>query len=186
MQPVYDRTARDLAAVKESVIALHTDDGPVTWWSAQDLRTWSSRPWNQDGKQLPLVYHAQVRVDVRFRDFTALSRWVAQHTNETEGFGVGRVEWTLTDDRRKELLRQVRTEAVQDAARRAQQYADALDLGAVRPVAIADAGMLGSGMARGRSAEMDLMAAPGSAPDVELAPDEIKVSAAVDARFVAG
>lgn len=189
MEPVYDRVARDLEAVKTSVTPLKTGDhGPVTWWSAEQLRTWSTRPWNKDGVQLPLVHHASVDVEVKFRDFSSLSRWVSQHVANTDGFRVSQVEWTLTTKRRTELQRQVRTRAVEDAVLRAQQYADALGLGRIRPVAIADAGMLGAGLhpeggssgAYLRSAGMPV----GGAPDVELLPEDIQVSAAVDARFV--
>ena len=70
MEPVYDRVARDLEAVKASIAPLHAPDhGPVIRWSTQDVRTWSSRPWNQDGKQLPPVHHASVGVEEKFRDF---------------------------------------------------------------------------------------------------------------------
>ncbi len=190
MEPVYDRVARDLEAVRASVTPLKTGDhGPVTWWSAEQLRTWSNRPWNKDGKQLPLVHHASVGIEVKFRDFSALSRWVGQHVANTEGFRVSHVEWALTKKRRTELLRQVRTRAVEDAVIRAQQYADALGLGKIRPVAIADAGMLGAsphpeggvGPAYLRAA-----AAPAGGAEVELRPEHIEVSAAVDARFVGG
>ena len=149
MEPVYDRVARDLEAVKASVTPLKTGDhGPVTWWSAQQLRTWSTRPWNKDGVQLPLVHHASVDIEVKFRDFASLSRWVGQHVANTEGFRVSHVEWALTSKRRTEMQRQARTRAVEDAVLRAQQYADALGLGKIRPVAIADAGMLGAGILR--------------------------------------
>ena len=78
MEPVYDRVARDLEAVMASVTPLKTGDhGPVTWWSADQVRTWSSRPWNKDGKQLPLVHHASVgyRGEVpRLRRSVALGR----------------------------------------------------------------------------------------------------------------
>jgi uncharacterized protein YggE len=80
----------------------------------------------------------------------------------------------------------VRTAAVHDAVTRAQQYADALGLSGVRPVAVADAGMLGVELhLDGRPAATFLRAAgsAGTGPDVELAPEEIEVSAAVDARF---
>ena len=189
MEPVYDRVARDLEAVKTSVTPLKTGDhGPVTWWSAQQLRTWSTRPWNQDGIQLPLVHHASVGIEVKFRDFAALSRWVGQHVANTDGFSVSRVEWRLTSKRRTELQRQARTRAVEDAVIRAQQYADALGLGKIRPIAVADAGMLGDGLhpeSGGRAAYMRAVsAAPDSGPDVELIPEDIEVSAAVDARFV--
>ena len=187
MEPVYDRVARDLEAVKASVTPLKAgDDSPVTWWSAEQLRTWSNRPWNKDGKQLPLVHHASVDVEVKFRDFSALSRWVGQHVANTEGFRVSRVDWDLTSKRRTELLRQVRTRAVEDAVIRAQQYADALGLGKIRPVAIADAGMLGASLHPDGGVGAGYLraaAAPGGAPDVELLPEHIEVSAAVKARL---
>ena len=118
----------------------------MTWWSTRHVRTWSERPWNQDGKQLPLVHHASVGVEVKFRDFAELARWVGRHAEHTAGFSLDGVEWALTEKRQQELARQVRTRAVQDAAARAQEYADALGLGPVRPVALADAGMLSSGL----------------------------------------
>ncbi len=191
MPPVYARVARDLEAVKASIEPLHDGArGPVTWWSAQQLHTWSNRPWNKDGKLLPMVHHASVGVEVKFLDFTALSRWVADHISGTEGFRVSRVEWALTVKNRDELRRQVRTEAVLDAATRAQQYADALGLGQIRPVAVADAGMLGNGLhpdgGGHGTAFMRAAAAPGGGADVELVPQDIEVSAAIDARFVVG
>jgi uncharacterized protein YggE len=190
LQPVYERVARDLEAVKASIAPLRdAKDGQVTWWATQDVRTWSNRPWNKDGKQLPLVHHATVGIDVKFRDFAALSRWVGQHVAETAGFQLTRVEWTLTTKRRDALVAEVRTRAVKDAADRAQQYADALGLGPIRPVAIADAGMLGSGMRPEESGGTAYLRAAGSAAaptEMELVPEDIEVSAAVDARFVAG
>ena len=192
-QPVHDRVVADLEAVKASVKALHDPHhGPVTWWSTKNVRTWAQRPWNQDGKQLPLVHHASVGVEVKFRDFTALGRWVSQHVSSTQGFSLDGVVWALTENNRQDLERAVRTRAVQDAARRAQEYADALDLGPVRPVAVADAGMLGNGLhvsGGGGAAPYARMAAAKDNSDgaeLELSPEDIEVSAEVDARFVAG
>ncbi|HYZ68509.1 MAG TPA: SIMPL domain-containing protein, partial [Mycobacterium sp.] len=72
MEPVYGRVARDLDAIKASVAPMDDPhNGPVTWWSADQLRTWSRRPWSKDGKQLPLVHHAAVSLEVQFRDFSA-------------------------------------------------------------------------------------------------------------------
>lgn len=191
MQPVYDRVARDLEAVKTSLTPLHdAEQGPVTWWSAEALRTWSNRPWNQDGKQLPLVHHARVGVEAKFLDFSELSRWVGGHIAATDGFRVDNVEWTLTTRRRDELLKHVRTEAVRDAVERARQYADALGLGEIHPVAIADAGMLGakpdSGPGPGPGVARFAVARSARAPEVEFVPADIEVSVEVDARFAAG
>lgn len=191
MESVYDRVARDLESVKASVVPLLDDErGPVTWWSAEQLRTWTTRPFNQDGLQLPQVHHASVGVQVKFRDFQALSRWVGEHVAGTEGFRLSHVEWALTVSRRDELAREVRTKAVQDAVTRAQQYADALGLGTVVPVALADAGMLsasGPPSAGPAAAQLRGMAMAGAAgsPDVGLVPEDIEVSATVDARFLA-
>ena len=189
MQPVYDRVARDLEAVKASVVQLEGGgQGAVTWWSAQQLRTWSTRPWHQDGKRLPLVHHATVGVEVKFRDFAALSRWVGEHVSNTEGFTLSRVDWALTEKRRDELVEEVRTKAVQDAAARAQLYADALELGPVSPLAIADAGMLGTQALHegGGGFVRAVPASGGSGRDVELVPEDVRVSATIDGRFVAG
>ena len=184
---MYGRVARDLEVVKSSIGRLDDkENGAVTWWSADQLRTWSNRPWNKDGKQLPLVHHASVDLEVKFRDFSALSRWVGEHVANTEGFRVARVEWALTAKRREALEKDVRARAVLDAVRRAQQYADALGLGQIRPVAIADAGMLGTRPESGPQGALMRAAAVGGAPEVELAPEHIEVSAEVDARFVVG
>jgi uncharacterized protein YggE len=189
MQPVYDRVVRDLEAVKASIGPLHDPaNGPVTWWSTQHVRTWARRPWNQEGKQLPLVHHASVGVEVKFRDFGALARWVGQHVEHTDGFRVDGVTWALTANRQQELARQARTRAVQDAAARAQEYADALELGPVRPVALADAGMLGEGLhpnAFSEAAAFTRGAAKDSqGAELALSPEDIEVSATIDARFV--
>jgi len=186
MEAVYAAVASDLAVLKDSIAALQ-EQGAVTWWSADQLRTWSNRPWNDKGKQLPLVHHAAVGVEVKFRDFAALSEWVGQRIADMEGFRVSQVRWALTDEQRTSLLAEVRARAVQDAVTRAQQYADALGLGTVAPVAIADAGMLNTRPEAGSQGEhMRLMAAPAAAPVAELEPEHIEVSATVDARFIAG
>ena len=190
MGSVYDRVAHDFGAVKASVTRLQSGDpAPVTWWSAEQLRTWSRRPWHKDGKQLPLVHHASVNVEVKFRDFGVLSQWVGEHIANTGGFRVAAVNWALTAVRRETLTADARTRAVRDAVARAQQYADALELGTVRPVAIADAGMLGAALqpeGGGGATFLRAAAAAGGGGDVELLPEDIEVTATVDARFLVG
>lgn len=191
IEPVYQRVVRDMDAVKSSITPLHNPDGgPVTWWSTGQVRTWADRPWNNEGKQLPLVHHASVDIKVKFSDFTALSRWVGGHVTETGGFSLSRIEWALTAKHRDELVARVHTAAVQDAVTRAQRFSDALALGPVRPVAIGDAGMLGRSPEGSSSAPFALraMAAPkgGGAPELDFSPADIEVAVSVDAKFVAG
>lgn len=184
MEPVYQRVARDLEQVKSSVAVLK-NQGVITWWSAEQLRTWSNRPWSKDGKQLPLVHHATVGVEAKFRDFSELSRWVGQGIANIEGFSLEGVKWALTSKRRQALTSEVRTRAVQDATVRAQHYADALGFGKVVPVAIADAGMLAAGLDPDRVAVAGYSRVGSAArqSNVELVPNHIELSASVDARF---
>jgi|GEM_PF-833573 hypothetical protein len=189
MEPVYTRVARDLEVVQTSVAELKNGDAAaVTWWSAERLRTWSTRPWNQDGKQLPPVHHASVSMQVKFRDFAALSAWVGQHVTNIGGFQVANIVWALTVKRRDELIRQVREGAVHDAVERAQLYADALGLGKISPVAIADAGMLVANLrpdhGQVRTVARAGLGQSGHGSGVELVPADIEVAASVDARFV--
>lgn len=191
MEPVYERVAGDLETLKASISPiLDPDSGAITRWSSDQLRTWSNRLRNNDGSQLPLVHHASLGVKVEFGDFSALSAWIGAQVAAIEGFAVSTIEWTLIPTHREELQREARNRAVQDAVTRAQQYADALSLGPIRPVAVADAGML-TGISSSADAPQvrqvrAAAAVAGSGPDLELLPKDIELSVAVDARFTAG
>ncbi|MVA74429.1 DUF541 domain-containing protein [Auraticoccus sp. F435] len=186
---VHRGVADALGEVTGSISPLHDPQrGPVTWWASDQLRTSARRPWNKDGKQLPLVFSARADVQAKFSDFSALSRWVGQVLT-IQGVKLDRIEWALTEVRKRQLTHRVRTEAVGDAARKAQVYADALGLGDVVPVALADAGMLGQGLdpaAGGQAVAFARGAAAPSSAEVAFAPQDIQVSATVDARFLAG
>ncbi|MGB7359505.1 MAG: SIMPL domain-containing protein [Mycobacterium sp.] len=133
--------------------------------------------------------HASVSIEVKFRDFAALSAWVDKHVTNTEGFHLTNIRWALTVKRRDELIRQVREAAVHDAVERAQLYADALGLGNIRPVAIADAGMLVANLypdgdyGQVRTVARSGLGQSGYGSGVELVPQDIQVTASVDARF---
>ncbi|RCK70217.1 SIMPL domain-containing protein [Desertihabitans brevis] len=187
---VHGGVAEAVGAVTERVRPLHDPAaGPVTWWASDQLRTWARRPWNSEGKQLPLVFHASADVRVKFADFSVLSRWLAE-VLQVRGVRVNRIEWALTEARKTELTHRVRAQAVADARQKAQAYADALGLGAVTAVAVADAGMLGQGLEPSNGAPPVAFAragaASGGAAEVAFAPEDVEVSAAVDARFLAG
>lgn len=186
---VHAGVSEALRAVTQRVQPLHRpDEGSVTWWSTDQLRTWARRPHHKDGKQLPLVFHASSDVRAKFRDFAVLSRWLAEVLTIT-GVRVDRIEWALTEARRQELTGQVRAQAVREAQAKAQAYADALSLGSVTAVALADAGMLGEGLVpqSGHQAmAFTRGVAGGAGADVAFLPQDIEVSAAVDARFLVG
>lgn len=165
-----------------------SDSGPFTWWTNDQIRTWSERPWNESGRQLPQVHHAAVEVQVRFSDFGALSRWIPSVIT-LNGVTVSGIEWSLTDARRDELTEQSRVAAVHDARTKALSYANSLGLGDVRPVAIADLGMLGEPMMHGARPALrnfSLDSAGGGAEQVlDFTPQDVVITSYVDARFVA-
>lgn len=185
---VYGAVVHAGQAVLATVTPLHSpDSGPVTWFSSGRVRTWANRPWNQDGKQLPLVHHASQSITVKFSDFDELSRWLSAAV-EIKGVTVSDIAWTLTEKVRMELTRQVRANAVRNARDKAQEYADALELGPVRVVEIADSGMLGQGLQpeMGQVVAYARGAAADAGGGVQLVPEDVSVEASVDARFLIG
>lgn len=180
-ESVFAAVSATLARVRAGIEALYDPDhGPVTRYAVDQVRVGSHRPWNADGERLPLVHNAAVAVAATFRDFDALSSWVAANANES-GVQIGSVDWTLTRRTRAKLERRARRRALRDAQRRAQDYADALDLGAVRVVTVSDPGV---GAPIGR--KMVFAAAMSDVPDeqrVSLRPEDVEIEAAVEATF---
>ncbi|WP_195760747.1 SIMPL domain-containing protein [Agromyces kandeliae] len=175
---------RLLAAIRELEVA-----GALESWSAGQLRVWSHRPWNDQGRQLPLVHQASADLEVVFRDLEALGGWVGP-VSSTSDVTVQGVDWRLTDATRSRVQEAAQRSAVADAVRKAAVYAEALGLGAPTPVELADRGLLqAQPIPRAhqavavRAMAMDVSDA-GPAP--EFAPAKLVVEASVDARFTAG
>ena len=163
-EPVYGRVARDLEVVKSSIGRLDDkENGAVTWWSADQLRTWSNRPWNKDGSSF-----ARASRERRPRgEVSGLQRAVPLGRRaRREHRGIPRCARRVGTDGETSgsAGEDVRARAVLDAVTRAQQYADALGLGQIRPVAIADAGMLGTRPESGPQGALMRAAAVGGAP----------------------
>ncbi|GAA4379708.1 SIMPL domain-containing protein [Nocardioides caricicola] len=180
--------ARTVAGTQALVAGIrdrhHPEDGPVTWFSSDRIQVWSHRPFNDKGEQVPLVHHAQTTTRAKFRDFDDLAGWV-ERAAAYPGVRVDGIEWALTERTRLGAISEVRTRAVEEARAKAQTYAEALGLSGLRCVAVADPGLLG-----------DTRATPGHQPaafsrqakeagGLAFTPEDIAVSAAVDARFVA-
>jgi len=168
---------------------LDKESGPVVAWSSERVSVWSDRPWNNEGAQLPLVFHAGIGIRATFTDFDALARWV-ETVAVTDGVAVNSIEWELRDATRDGLLEEVRTKAVQDAAAKALVYARAAGLASVTATAIADPGLLGlptdSPFAPAPAAQRMFAAkAMSDGGALVFTPQELEISAQVDARFVA-
>jgi uncharacterized protein YggE len=189
---VFARATRAAADVTALIIPLHDEaNGPVTWWSSDRVTVWSERPWNNEGKRLPLVFHATIGIQAKFSDFDALSR-VIEQAALMDGVNVSDLDWDLTDDRRTAVIADVRRDAIADAVQKAATYASAAGLGSPAVIAVADPGMLGDGGNGGGigPAPYERMAFKAQAMDaagasLNLSPQQIQVSASVDVRFSA-
>jgi hypothetical protein len=192
---------RERGAVVERIAALTTpirddltarkDAGGLSEWSSQRVSVWANRPWNNEGKQLALVHYASVELTATFTDFTALSWWVSD-VAERDGVQVDNIVWRLTPTTAKAIEAEVAALAVKVAVDRASAYASAIGLSTVKPVEIADLGLLthasetaSPSPAPKMMRAMAMDSAGGGAPAVELTPEDIVVTAAVEARFTA-
>lgn len=186
-EPVVSRTTALHRALSQAAEQFRAQSA-VTWWSADRLRVWSERPWNKDGKQLPLVHHASVALEVKFADLQALARW-AEEIAVQDGVTVTGVTWALTEVTKHRITAEAQHNAVRDAVGRATAYATSLGLGAVRPVALAEPGMLGddtrSPSSQAAAPMMRGAAAPAGDTALDLKPEDITVSSRVHARFAA-
>lgn len=186
---VVERMAGYSEPVRED-LAARSAAGTVAEWTSQRVSVWSERPWSADGKRLAPVHYATVDFTATFTDFTVLSWWAGE-VAEREGVQLGWIEWQLTPETRAAVEREVAAGAVGVAVTRANAYAGALGLASVTPLEVADVGLLARNdppqpaprmlMAKAEFADAGM----GGGPSVQLQPDDIVVTAAVEARFTA-
>ncbi|WP_314422089.1 SIMPL domain-containing protein [uncultured Microbacterium sp.] len=183
---VVDQVMQLAQPVRDS-IAARRDDGSVVEWTSRQLSVRAERPWNNEGVRLEPVYYASIDLTATFTEASELSLWVSD-ISTWEGVEVGWVDWHLTTETRLRIERAVAAEAVAVAVTRAQAYATALGLGNVEPVEIADSGLISPGGAQPFTGAAKMRGAmtqqaDAGAPSMEYEPDEIVVSATVEARF---
>ncbi|MFJ6531613.1 SIMPL domain-containing protein [Microbacterium sp. NPDC091662] len=178
-----------LAEPVRSSIAERSEAGSVVDWTSKRLSVRAERPWSSEGKRLAPVYYASIDFTATFAEASELSIWVSD-ISPWDGVEVGWVDWHLTPATRAQVEREVAAEAVGVAVTRAKAYAGALGLDEVTPLEIADVGLISSGQPA-PGAPMMLKARGGaafaadSAPAMEYEPEEIVISATVEARFLA-
>jgi uncharacterized protein YggE len=169
-----------------SEIADLAEAGAVTRWNSDQLRVFTYRPVDSRGARRRM-FQVAIGVEAEFVDFEKLSafldRWAAE-----EGVDVGHTSWDVTEEHRAAYEADLRREAVADATAKAQAFADAAGRGRVTAVQLADPGMLSAAFAGddGAPRMRTMMAAMDSGgPTLDLRPDDITLSASVDAKFVA-
>jgi len=192
-----EKVVRDTTAVHARLTEQATTwrrQEAATWFSAQSVSVGVTTEVPTDGGDAvdatgtsSVRYRTRAAIDVRFRDFDALTSWVGDVALEP-GVSVEWVEWSLGHERRPEVERAVRVAAIADAVTRAADYAQALGLGQPTLQAVYEPG-LRPGASGGGSpfglARAATTFASGDSPTLDLHPDDIEVSAEVSADFVA-
>lgn len=183
-QGVVDEAGRIHAVIISGIVALQdAEAGVITRWTSDGVTVSSSRPWNQDGLQLPFVHTATAPISVTFADAGRLSDWLGSVATN-DAVVVNGVEWSLTDATTAEVTADVRVQAVKAAVRAAATYAAALALTGLTPVAVADPGLLDSGAPDHGAVPMGAsLRMKGSAPAMGFAPQPITIAATVHVRF---
>ncbi|WP_298038083.1 SIMPL domain-containing protein [uncultured Microbacterium sp.] len=176
------RRAEPLRAGLEQRVEAET----LVEWSSNRLSVRGDRPWNNEGKRLATVYRASVDFTATFAEASELSLWVSEMSGE-DGLEIGHVSWALTPHTRARIEQEVAAAAVGVAVARAEAYATALGLTSVVPQEIADVGMISAPRAvqPGLQVRAAAFAVGESAPAMSYEPDDIVVSATVEARFTA-
>ena len=159
----------------------------VTTWSSDQVRVFSHRPWDHEGKRLDVVHVARVQVVAEFVDFERLSGFLDFWSGK-DGIEIGYISWDVTVKNRRSYEAEVRKAAVDDAVAKAQVYANAVRRGKVVALQLSDPGMLGNqpqdfgpGVAKMAMASADM----GGGPSLALTPEQIHIRVEVDARFSA-
>ncbi|GAA1833219.1 SIMPL domain-containing protein [Agromyces salentinus] len=169
--------ARLLAGVRELEAS-----GALERWTSDQLRAWSYRPWSAEGESATIVHQASADVEVVFRDLARVGEWLGEAA-ASEELTIGGVDWRLSDASRASARESAQRAAVADALDRAAVYASALGLGAPVIVELSDRGMPPATPVAMRA--FKAMASDGGGQPTEFAPQELVISASVDARFEA-
>lgn len=178
---------RQVGQLHERLVAeakSHVHRGAATWWGSDQVRAWPQRRYVKDSSEYSIVQAAAAEVKVRFRDFAALSSWAAE-AGSVDGVTLAGIDWTVTEQQRLAVQREVQVAAVQDAVRSAEAYASAIGGAGVTLQQLWEPGLRpNTGVAGGDGPMMRSMAAAGGFGDIELRPDDIEIAASLSADFL--
>lgn len=153
--------------------------------AVQPVRVHEWRPSDQNGRRLAVRVQAQVELEAVFTDFDALAAWTAR-AGVRDGVRLGWVHWYLTDETAAEAEEGVIGRAIDRARRRALAMARADGAGDVEIEEISDPGLLGEAVADAGAPHgkgVRAMAMMESAPEVDVTPADLEVTATVQVRF---
>lgn len=161
----------------------------ATWFDASAPSTYSYQErWVPDGEdaepQTRMRYAAASKVSVKFQDFEKMGEWLAELA-DLELVSTS-VEWKLTDETKKRILKEIRSEAVANARELAEDYArgDGIDPSVTK--------LELKGVSDNSSVHIESFGSPlrgasamkvGSAPVAAVSPEDIQLSANITAFF---
>lgn len=158
--------------------------GTATWWGSDQVQVRPERRYLKDSQTYRIVQVAAAEVRVKFVDFAALSAWVEQ-AGSTAGVTINGIEWTVTEQHRTTVQREVRVQVVRDATQRAEAYASAIGSAGVVLQTLWEPGLRPDSRSDdGGGSVTRAMMASGSSAGIELRPNDIEISASVTADFV--
>ena len=180
------------APVVQAVLALHgrlsteaqafVDSGAAIRLTAEQVRAEVRREWDEEQRRNRLRHAAVATLTVRFQDIEALAAWAAEVAALDE-VAVEGITWALTRDARRAVERELRIEAVRDAARRAEDYAAAIGAAGVELQQLWEPGLRGaSGGGRWEAQSARVMAGWSDGP-LRLQPEPIELEASITADF---
>ncbi len=159
----------------------------VMTWSSDQVRVFSHRPWDHEGRRLAMIHVARLQVVAEFVDFERLSGFLDFWSGK-EGVEIAGIDWDVTVKNRRAYESEVRKAAVEDAIAKAQVFANSVRRGKVVALQLSDPGMLSSNPQEygPPMAKMAMMGSDlGGGPSLALAPEQIVIHIDVDARFSA-
>lgn len=190
-------STRDLEQLLQSTEAQVDSHGksPLAHWSKTSLTATSHIPYAladqvwEDGKGPARQYVATITFDIRFRDFQALGAF-GSRVSALPHVEVQSTSWRLTPETEASYRSQLRREAARDAQTKANDYADVLGYGDVRPVELSEGG---AGMHQYGDEEVMALRAVGGGngteerdeSPLEFKPEEVKMGMEVRVKFEA-
>lgn len=174
---VMRRTSSALDLVRERLDEAVADGGGRDV-RLSGLRTWTTIPYDNEGRPGDPQQVAQVRGSVIITDLTRVADLLGDLA-AADGVEVEGLDWRLTEETLRRIQPEVLQGAFEDARQRAEWIAGAAGQTGLQVASIEDQGARGGGMPRGRMLKM----AAADSVSFDLDPDDVEVSATLNVQF---
>ena len=158
----------------------------VTHWTMRSLSTGSYVPYTDKGNKSERKFTASTSFEVKFRDFAKLGT-VATTLSSMPHVSIRSIDWRLTDKTKDGLGSQARKDAIGDAMKKAQDYAEAIGGGKLAPFEVTEGAALNAASAYQPQQRLMAVRASGGAYGDELnfEPEDVSVVSNITVKFSA-